>query len=131
MVSHLVRRQNVICWFSQSLYMDKRKMTELRLRIVAYSRRGYYYAVCLDTYNVVRGQSLDEAKRKMADALTLYLKSFSEEELTRREYLRPGPLLYRAMWHFLSLAGAMTNAISSITHFIANYDPHSERLRFA
>lgn len=103
----------------------------IRLRIVGFSRRGAVYAICLETYSVVRAESLPEAKRKMADALTVYLRSFKEEELLAGAYFRPAPLRYRVLWAALSIVGSVNKAILTIWSSFANYDPQSARLSVA
>jgi len=104
---------------------------QIRLRIIGFARRGKYYGICLETYNVVRADSFQEVKMKMKDALTLYLRSFTEEELSTGSYLRPAPIQYRALW-VLAMVGLLSRAlIRRMSSFVADYDPHSENLRLA
>jgi hypothetical protein len=104
-------------------------MHEIRLRVFGFVRGGNTYLVCLETYQVVRGKDLSEAKQKMIDALTVYLKSFSTEEIHSGHYLRPAPIRYRAMWALMSVVGMMFQAWALLLSFI--YDPQSERLKLA
>ena len=103
----------------------------IKLRVVGFARHGKFYAICLDTYNVVRGNSFEETKGKMADALTLYMRSFTEEEILSGAYLRPAPIQFRIAWALLSIVGLVNRAIFTVSSFIASYDPQSERLRLA
>jgi len=103
---------------------------EIRLKVVGFGFGGHVHLICLDTYQIVRATNIHEAKMKMVDALTGYLRTFSTEELMAGEYLRPAPLRYRSMWVLLRIVGPVHKAwgefLSSFT-----YDPQSERLSLA
>ncbi len=100
----------------------------ISLRVVGFSRKGEQYFLCLDTDVAVRGDSVENAKRKMVDALRSYFETFTEEEMERGEYLRYSPLRYRVLWNAGMLLGFLRRLIQV---FSAAYDPHSGQLKFA
>jgi len=106
-----------------------RSTAEIKLRVIAFARNGHIYVVSLDTNQIVRGESFDEVKKKMKDALTVYMKSFSADELDSNKYVRLAPLRYRVVWNLMMTMGRAFKAWATLLDFI--YDPQSERLKLA
>lgn len=100
----------------------------IRLRVFGFSRKGQYYLLCLDTDIAVRADSLEEAKKKMIDALGSYLETFSQKEISQARYVRYSPIRYRIAWYLGMAAGFMRQLVQSLN---ASYNPNSGQLRFA
>lgn len=100
---------------------------EITLRVIGFSRKGIVHFLCLETDIAVRGDSVEDAKRKMIDALRSYFETFSEEEMQQGDFIRSSPLRYHMMWRVGMFAGFLRRLMTYNT----TYDPHSGQLRFA
>jgi hypothetical protein len=102
----------------------------IRLRVMGFVREDEFQLICLDTDIVVSAKSIDEAKKKMGDAIVSYFKTFSGEEIEQGLFIRKAPMRYFILWR---IGSAMGFAISIVYFFssIAKYDPDSQSLKLA
>ncbi len=103
---------------------------QIALRIIGQKKGSIYIAVCLETDIFIQASSVPEIKRKMADALTAYFKSFSSDEIEQGVFFRKAPMKYRIGWHLLTVVSFTGKILKSI-NFNANYDPYSQHLKLA
>jgi hypothetical protein len=108
-------------------HMAKKQIT---LRIIGQKKGDIYIAVCLETDIFIQASSISEMKKKMADALTAYFKSFSFDEIEQGAFFRKAPMKYRAGWYLLTVV-SFTGKILKSMNFNANYDPYSQLLKLA
>ena len=101
---------------------------EITLRVIGFTRKSGYHFLCLDTDIAVRGDSIEDTKRKMVDALRSYFETFTEEEMERGKFIRYSPFRYRVLWRVGMFAGFLRRLMQT---FNTTYDPHSGQLRFA
>jgi hypothetical protein len=94
------------------------------LRMLLMFREGKVDIICLETNIAVTGANEPEAIAKMRDATTLYLESFSDQEIAKRKYKRPAPLKYQ----ILSLITALAH---NVRRYRADYNSADKNLRFA
>lgn len=100
----------------------------IELRVIGFHRHNTVHLLCLDTDIAVRANSIEEAKRKMVDAMTCYLTSFSKEEIVQGKFLRYSPARYRFLWRVGMLLGFLRRLMQT---FSTTYDPHSGQVKFA
>ena len=101
---------------------------QISLRVIGFSRKGSIHFLCLDTDVAVRGNSVEDAKRKMVDALRSYFETFTEKEMEQGEFIRYSPLRYRLLWRVGMGVGFLRRLMQT---FVTTYDPHSGQLKFA
>ena len=104
-------------------------MDAITLRMMAFDDEELWNMICLDTDIAVSAKSFDELIKKMEDATILYLKSFSQEELLRRAYIRKAPASYRLKWHISTKLFGLLKLLSGPSEAI--YDATDSHLRFA
>jgi hypothetical protein len=105
-----------------------RKERSIRLRLLVVYKENKFQSICLDTNIANRADSFDQLKQKIFDSTSLYLNSFSEDELLNKAYVRKAPLKYELIWHFKLLQHFFSREYERKE---ANYNPHSGKLRFA
>lgn len=99
------------------------------LRVISYLKNDNYYAICLDTDIMVHGNSSLEVKSKMIDAIKVYMRSFSKEEIKQGKYIRKAPLRYFLKLRYFVLSFAFHQFKGSINS--AEYDPLNHNLQLA
>ena len=102
----------------------------IQLRVFGFVRAGEFQLICLDTDVAVRAKSLDEAKKKMGDALISYLNSFELSEIKNNKFRRLAPARYFFLWHMLTIV-SFTKSIIYSFYSTADYDPTDHSLRLA
>jgi hypothetical protein len=93
------------------------------LRMMALRKENRWGMICLETNIAVMADTKDELHRKMRDAVTIYLGSFSLSELTARRYDRSAPLQYHLLWsvhHWIGRIAPLTDRATTVA-----YDPRS------
>jgi len=80
-----------------------REVVEI-FRFIGYLNDGKYYLICLDVDIVVRGELLTETFRKMDNALTMYLNSFTDAERKFGKHIRKAPFKYFFHYYINSFA---------------------------
>ena len=70
----------------------------LFFRVLGRQHDGRYQAICLETNIAVVADSESDMRKKMEDALLLYLNSFTVEEIKEGKFQRNARLRYRLMW---------------------------------
>ncbi len=103
--------------------------TTLPFRMLAFERQDGWRMICLDTDIAVAAATWDELESKMKDAMTLYLRSFTGEELQRGAYIRLAPISYRVRWWFRWNIVRLMRLLSGPIR--ATYDISTSRLNFA
>lgn len=109
--------------------MKSNKMTHsIRLRYMIYKVGDKYAAICLETNIANRANTIEQLKKKIIDSTILYLRSFSEEEIQGRSYIRKAPLYYRIIWHTSTFTKPF---VSKYRPDEAEFDTSSGKLSFA
>ena len=103
--------------------------TILNLRMLAFEHRGEWRMICIDTDIAVAAATWEEIEAKMKDAISLYLRSFTPDELRQGKYIRIAPASYRARWWFRQTVGRLMRLISGPIR--ATYDVDTSMLSFA
>jgi hypothetical protein len=106
-------------------------MQEIRLRVLCFPRENIFRLICLETDIAVEGNTIKEAKDKMGDALTLYLTSFTDDELNSWAFIRKAPIQYSFFWHIGSFASTISKMRNHLSSLKAIYNPKSTNLSFA
>ena len=101
------------------------------LRVIGFIKNNRFHLFCLETDIAVVADSLAEAKQKMSDAVTVYFKSFSDEELAAKAYIRKAPLRYRILFNRVKYVRKFIRLFKNLSSYTANYDKNTEHLRFA
>ncbi|MGH2574332.1 MAG: hypothetical protein ACRDFC_01380 [Ignavibacteria bacterium] len=99
------------------------------LSVLSYYENGNYYSICLDTNIIVRGKTIEESIQKMKDALTVYMRSFTKDEIESEQYIRKAPFKYKLKMWSLILAIIFKSFKGSISS--AEFDSSSQNLSFA
>ena len=92
------------------------------LRCIAEGHNGQWEAVCLDFDLAVQGQSFEDVRRRMAEAVTSYLECVSElSESEKAQFLsRKAPwhmrlrFAWHLFWHILRDGGDSNSASFSL-----------------
>ena len=67
---------------------NKKNLTSIHLRFMIFENDHKFQAICLETNIANRADSIEQLKSKIIDSTILYLRSFSEEEIQHRVYIR-------------------------------------------
>ena len=100
----------------------------IRLRFLVIQRGNKFEAICLDTNIANRANTLESIKQKIFDSTSLYLRSFSKEEIADHVYIRKAPLKYHILWYMPSIANIF---LPKYSHDKAEFDASSGKLSFA
>lgn len=103
--------------------------TTLPFRMLAFERQDGWRMICLDTDIAVAAETWAELESKMKDAMGLYLRSFSSDELQGKAYIRLAPSSYRLRWWFRWNVVRLMRLLSGPIR--ATYDITTSRLSFA
>lgn len=99
------------------------------LRVLSYQKDNEFFSVCLDTGILTCAKSMQESLVKMNDALTVYMKSFTQEEINAGDYIRKAPLKYFLKMFFLPVIFLFKKYKGQITS--AEFDFSKQNLKFA
>lgn len=105
------------------------EINPIYLRIMAFEDKGKFFAICIDTNIVVRGETMQNAKDKMIDAISSYLNTFSVEEINSGQYVRIAPFKYRFLYKALPKVIRFLKLITQTSKI--EYNPDSKNVRFA
>jgi hypothetical protein len=106
----------------------KRNITSVRLRILVFKKGHKFESICLDTNIANRANSRESLEKKIIDSTILYLRSFSEEEIKNRAYIRKASFGYHVLWFVQPLAKLI---IRKYRPNKVEFDTSSGKLSFA
>ncbi|MHB1686961.1 MAG: hypothetical protein ACYCVH_06285 [Ignavibacteriaceae bacterium] len=104
------------------------RRTVIHLRFLVFENGNKFKAICLDTNIANRADTFELLKQKILDSTLLYLRSFSEEEINNKEYIRRTSLQYYILWYTPRIARRF---IRKSLHNEVEFDTSSGKLSFA
>lgn len=106
----------------------KQDKNVIRLRFIVFKEGSKYSSICLDTNIAARANSMAQLHQKNIDASVLYLRSFTEEDILNKAYVRKSPSKYFLLWY----AGIIIHSIQTkYRSDKAEFDPYSGKMSFA
>lgn len=107
----------------------KRKLesSSISLRFIVYKEGNKFRSICLETNIAVRANSINQLHQKNNDASSLYFRSFTEEEIINKAYIRRAPNKYFVHWYL----GHIIIWAKGLKTDTAEFDQHSGKLSFA
>ena len=109
--------------------MDRRQDNNvIRLRFVILKDGNRYKSICLDTNIAARASSLGQLEQKNIDASVLYLRSFNEQEIHDKSFIRKASLKYFILWYWGIIIHKINKKTKSRT---AQFNYPSGKMSFA
>lgn len=103
----------------------------IHLRFYIRRRNNSFEAICLETNIAVVANNFNELIGKISDSTSLYLDSFSKQEINSKKYIRKASFKYILLWNIGFFVSRLIESLKYNGPSTADYDINTKDLRLA